>query len=93
MTDIRLTENIETVPESVAESPDISVRHRGQELDISRSTLLHILTKDRHLHASEIQLTQGSCTAKQVKFVAWIKQHFDVFVLKIKNADKNVNFY
>jgi hypothetical protein len=45
------TQNIEAVRESVAEGPGTSIWHRGQELDISRSSLQRILTKDLHLHA------------------------------------------
>jgi len=50
--------NIAAVSESVAESPGTSIRHRSQQLDIPRSSMQRILTKDLHLHAYKIQLTQ-----------------------------------
>uniref|UniRef100_A0A1I7XIA3 HTH psq-type domain-containing protein n=1 Tax=Heterorhabditis bacteriophora TaxID=37862 RepID=A0A1I7XIA3_HETBA len=50
----RSTQNIEAVRESVDESSGISIQHRGQEVDISRSSLQRILTKDLHLHAYKV---------------------------------------
>ena len=52
------TQNIEAVRESVTENPRTSIRHRGQELNISRSSLQRILRKDLHLHAYKVQLSQ-----------------------------------
>ena len=43
---------------SVDESPSIPIRHRAQQLNISRCSVQRILTKDLHLHAYKIQLTQ-----------------------------------
>lgn len=54
----RSAENIAAVRDSVAARPSTSIRHRGQELNLHRSTLQRILTKDLHLHAYKIQLTQ-----------------------------------
>ena len=54
----RSLDKIAAVSESVAESPGTSIRHRSQQLDIPRSTMQRILTKDLHLHAYRIQLTQ-----------------------------------
>ncbi|XP_036185884.1 DDB1- and CUL4-associated factor 16 isoform X2 [Myotis myotis] len=54
----RSTQNIEAVRESVAKSPGTSIRRRGQELDISKSSLQRILTKDLHYPAYKVQLTQ-----------------------------------
>jgi hypothetical protein len=54
----RPLDNIATVSESVAESPGTSLRHCSQQLDSPRSTMQQILTKDLHLHAYKIQLTQ-----------------------------------
>jgi hypothetical protein len=54
----RSLDNIAAKSESVAESPGTSTRHRSQQLDIPRSTLQRILTKDLHLLAYKIQLTQ-----------------------------------
>lgn len=53
----RSLENIVAVRENVTEILRTSIRHRSQELDVSRNTLLRILTKDLHLHAYKIQLT------------------------------------
>lgn len=50
--------NIEAVRASVGDNPWTSIRRRGQELQISRSSLQRILTKDLCLHAYKIQLTQ-----------------------------------
>ena len=56
------TQNIEAVLESIAESVSrTSIPHRGQELDISRSSLQHIPKKDLHLHAhQEVSHHSGS---------------------------------
>ena len=54
----RSLDNIATVSEKVAESPEVSIRHRSQQLDIPRSTMQRILTKNLHLHAYKIQLMQ-----------------------------------
>lgn len=47
----RKIENIASVRESVA-----SIRHHGQDLNITRSTVQRILAKDLHLH--KLQLVQ-----------------------------------
>lgn len=39
-------------------SAGLSIQHRGQELEISRSSLRCVLTKDFHLHANKVQSTQ-----------------------------------
>ena len=54
----RSVDNIAAVRGNVAESPGASIRHCSQQLDIPRSNLQRILTKDLHLHAYKIQLTQ-----------------------------------
>lgn len=54
----RSVENIDIVRESVAADNTISIRHRAQQLNISKTTLHRILTKDLHLHPYKIQLTQ-----------------------------------
>jgi hypothetical protein len=54
----RSLDNIAAVSESAAESPGTSIHHRSQQLDIPRSTMQRILTKDLHLHVYKIQLTQ-----------------------------------
>ena len=47
----RLAENVTAVRQNVAESPGTSIRHRAQELNISRSTMQRILRKYLRLHA------------------------------------------
>lgn len=54
----RSLENIAAVRESIADAPKTSIRHRAQQLHLKRSTLHTILTKDLHLKAYKIQLTQ-----------------------------------
>lgn len=54
----RSEENIAAVSASVADSPSTSIRHRGQELGIARSSLHRILRIDLHLHPYKIQLRQ-----------------------------------
>jgi hypothetical protein len=55
---VRSVDNIAAVSVSVAESPGTSLRHLSQQLDIPRSTMQQMLTKDLHLRAYKIQLTQ-----------------------------------
>ena len=54
----RSLDNVAAMSKSVAESPGTSLRRRSQQLNIPRSTMQRILTKDLHLHAYKIQLTQ-----------------------------------
>jgi hypothetical protein len=54
----RSVDKIASVRESVVEIPGTSIRHRSQQLDIPRSTIQQTVTKDLHLHAYKIQLTQ-----------------------------------
>lgn len=42
-------ENIQNVGDSVKEEPDTFIRHRAQELSLSRTVLHNILTKDLQL--------------------------------------------
>lgn len=77
----RSLENIAAVRESVAENPDTSIRHRGQELNITRPTLQRILTKDLYLHAYKIQLTQEIKPrdhAQRRGFVDWVLEHHEI---------------
>jgi len=67
--------NVEAVLESVAENPRTQIRCRGQELQIRRSFLQRILTKDLCLHAYKIQLVQQlkpNDHAQRREFVEWI---------------------
>ena len=55
----RTNEITASVSESVEENPSTSIRRRSQQLSISRSSLQRILTKDLHLYAYKVQLTQA----------------------------------
>lgn len=58
--------------ESIIKNPKTSIQHHGQELDISRSSLQDILTKDLHY---KVQLTQElklANHAQRVEFLEWI---------------------
>ena len=50
----RSNENIAAVRESVAEHPDTSIRHRAQELNLSRTSLQRISTNDLSLYAYKV---------------------------------------
>ena len=74
----RSLDNIAAVSKSVAESPVTSIRYRSQQLDIPRSAMQRILTKDLHLHAYKIQLTQELKPTSQVQspeFVNWVLEN------------------
>ena len=49
---------IAIVAESVREQPSTSTRHRSQQLDISRTSLMRILHKDLVLKQYKVQLVQ-----------------------------------
>lgn len=51
-----LIKNVEAVRESFAKSPENLIRGRRKELDISRTSLTPILTKDLHLLAKKVYL-------------------------------------
>lgn len=59
----RSAENIAAVSESVEHNSSTSIRHRSQQLRLSRSSLQRILAKDLHFHAYKIRLTQYLKTA------------------------------
>ena len=72
---------IAVVSESVADNPGTSIRHRSQQLDIQRSTLQWILTKDLHLHAYKIQLAQELKPTDHLQrrnFVNWVLENQEV---------------
>ena len=74
----RSLDNIGAVSESDAESPGISIRHHSQQLDIPRSTMHRILTKDLHLHACKNQLTQEfkpTDHVQRLEFVNWVLEN------------------
>ncbi|CAG9829377.1 unnamed protein product [Diabrotica balteata] len=52
--------NIEAVHESIGENLGTSIRHRGQELQILRSSLQHILTEESlmTMHSEESSLNE-----------------------------------
>ncbi|KAM8702697.1 hypothetical protein ACLKA7_000827 [Drosophila subpalustris] len=55
---LRSTENIAAVAENVREQPSTSTRHRSQQLDISRTSLIRILHKDLAMKPYKVQLVQ-----------------------------------
>lgn len=74
----RSLENIAVVHESVTENPQTSIRRRSQQLDISRSTLHRILTKDLHMHAYKMQLLQElkpQDHGQRREFVNWVLEN------------------
>ena len=87
-------ENIAAVCESVAENPDTSIRHRAQELNLSRTSLQRILTNDLSLYAYKVQLTQELKPDDHLKhhtFVNWVhkqRQTDDDFLQKIIFSDE-----
>lgn len=71
------TPNIKAVRDGVPESLGASIRHRGQELNISRCPRQRILTKDSQLHAYNDHLAQelkSTNHAQRLKFVEWIME-------------------
>ena len=94
----RSTENIAAVSESVRESPSASVRHRAQELAISKTSVHQILRIDLHLHPYKVQLTQQlniQDHRQRREFAAWALERLDEdkhFFEKIIFSDE-ANFY
>lgn len=69
--------NIKAIRETVAESPRTSSRRRYQTLDILKSSLQPILTKDMRLQFYKVELTQAlkaSDHAKRKEFAEWIME-------------------
>jgi hypothetical protein len=69
------------VNESVAESAGTSLRHRSEQLVVPRSTMQGIVTKELHLHAYKIQLTQELKPTDHVQrreFVNWVLENRNV---------------
>lgn len=54
----RADDNIAVMLESVRQQPAISNRHHAEQLGLSYGSLRRISTKDLHLHAYIIQITQ-----------------------------------
>lgn len=54
----RTNRKIDLVKEDVAENPRISIRHRCQQLNLSRTTIWRILRKDIQFYLYKIQLVQ-----------------------------------
>lgn len=87
----RSAENIAAVRENVLAVPETSIRHRSQELDLSYSTTQRILTKDLHLHAYKIQITQELKPADHLKrrvFANWMREKDADFSKKIVFSDE-----
>jgi len=86
--------NVEAVIESVAENPRTPIRRSRQELQITRSSLQHILTKDLCLYAYKNQLVQQlkpNDHAQRREFVDWIIEHQQVdadFSSKVMFSDE-----
>lgn len=76
----RSTENIAAVSESVSETPSTSVRHRAQELGLSKSSVHRILKIDLHLHPYKVQLRQElKITDHRIRraFAGWALNQLD----------------
>lgn len=54
----RSNEIVETVKQSVLRSPNLSYRHRAQQLNIKGTTLRRILKEDLHMFPYKVQITQ-----------------------------------
>lgn len=90
----RSDENIAMTAVSVDDDPTTSIRHRGQELGISSSSLQLVLAKDLHLHPYKVQLTQKLKPADHAQrrtFSDWVLEHHQVdhdFAEKIIFSDE-----
>jgi len=90
--------NVVAVHESFAENPRTPIRRRGQELQITRSSIQRILTKDLCLNAYKIQLVQQlkpNDHAQRREFMEWIIEHQQVdadFSSKVMFSDE-AHFY
>lgn len=90
----RSDENIARVSDSVREEPTTSIRRRSQQLTLSYGTTQRILTKDLHLKAYKIQLTQElkeTDHQKRRTFVNWVLENTEVdadFCKKIVLSDE-----
>lgn len=77
----RSVQNVSRVRDSVAVNPKTSIRRRSQELAIPRSTMQRILTKDLHMHAYKIHLTQQLLPTdhrQRREFVRWVMEQQEV---------------
>jgi len=94
----RSVENIAAVAESVNDNPSTSTRHRAQELDISRTSLQRILTKDLRLRPYKIQLVRQLKPhdhTMRFRFAEWAQERLvedDHFYRKIVFSDE-VHFH
>jgi len=74
---VRSTENIAVVAQSVLEQPSTSIRHRSQNLNISRTSLRRILNKDLGMKPYKVQLVQELKPhdhPMRFQFVQWAEQ-------------------
>lgn len=72
---VRTDENIAIVNDSVTVSPTRSIRRRSQQLNLSSTSLQRILSKDLHMHAYKVQLTQEvkpTDHGRRRQFADWI---------------------
>lgn len=71
----RSAENVARTSDSVTESPKTSIRHRSQQLELSRATTQRILRKDLHLTAYKVQQTQELKPAdhpRRLQYANWL---------------------
>ena len=80
----RSVENIAIVRDSVIASPKKSVRRRSQQMDIKKSSVHRILTKDLHMNAYKIQLTQELKPNDHSE-----RRNFAEWVLGMQQVDEN----
>lgn len=92
----RSAENVQRVRDSVAEDARSSIRRRSQQLDIRRSTLQRIVTKDLQLHAYKIQLIQALKPldhGRRRTFSNWVLENMEgnnAFWKKLSSATRRI---
>lgn len=78
---IRSEENIAAVNASVIEDPEMSIRHRSQELRLSPSSVWNILHKDLCLYPYKMQLVhalQPNDHCLRRNFAKWVQEQFQI---------------
>ena len=71
----RCPENVDTVRDSVWQSPKKSLWRHSQELGLSRASLQRILKKDLHLYPDRIQIKHKLTPTDMEFLVSVINQH------------------
>lgn len=75
---VRNADNVEAVRQSVQNNPNLSVRRRSQQLDLTYGSTWRILRKDLGLHPYKIQLVQElkpNDHRCRRNFAAWAIEH------------------